>query len=319
MLMLKRSAFVLILAIHAVLLGLLSFGDSPTNIEIAHLPSGLSHWEHGTFYYFKQNPPLVRLIASLPVSFVPHETNWQAFSDDKRLRCELAVGSDFLEANQGRISLLYGLARLVCIPFSILGALICYFWAKELWGYAAGLIAMLLWCFSPMILGHGHLLNPDVAAAAMGITTAYTFRAWFKRKTLERAIIAGVLCGLCILTKSTWIFLFVLWPLLYAVIKLFKLQNEDRRFVKKEWLHIGMMLLTAVFLINLVYGFEGSFKPLGQYQFVSKALSGNEPSKSGALKLGNRFSDSVLGYVPVPFPSYFIEGLDVQKSYPFHG
>jgi 4-amino-4-deoxy-L-arabinose transferase-like glycosyltransferase len=312
--MFKRLVIVLLIVVHVIFLALLSFKDSPTNIEIAHLPSGLSHWEHGTFYYFKQNPPLVRLIASLPVSFMPHETNWQAFSEDKRLRCELAVGSDFLEANQGKIPLLYGLARLACIPFSILGALICYFWAKELWGDAAGFIAALLWCFSPMILGHGHLLNPDVAAAAMGVTAIYTFRAWLKKKTIEKAIIAGVVCGFCILTKLTWIFLFVLLPFLYIINKVFRLQKENQCSLKKEWLHLGIILLIAVFLINLVYGFEGSFRPLGQYQFVSQSLSGNPPSTSGVLKLGNRFSNNVLGYWPVPFPGYFIEGLDVQKS-----
>jgi glutamine amidotransferase-like uncharacterized protein/4-amino-4-deoxy-L-arabinose transferase-like glycosyltransferase len=312
--MFKRLVIVLLIIVHVIFLVLLSFKDSPTNIEIAHLPSGLSHWEHGTFYYFKQNPPLVRLIASLPVSFIPHKTNWQAYSDDKRVRCELAVGIDFLEANQEKIPLLYGLARLTCIPFSILGALICYFWAKDLWGETAGLIATLLWCFSPMILGHGHLLNPDVAAAAMGVTAIYTFRAWLKKKTIEKAIIAGIVCGLCILTKLTWIFLLVLLPFLYIIIKVFRLQNENQYSLKKEWLHIGVILLIAVFLINLVYGFEGSFRPLGQYQFVSQSLSGNIPSTSGIQKLGNRFSNNILGYLPVPFPGYFIEGLDVQKS-----
>jgi glutamine amidotransferase-like uncharacterized protein/4-amino-4-deoxy-L-arabinose transferase-like glycosyltransferase len=311
--MLKHSVIVLVIVIHVIFLVLLSFKDSPTNIEIAHLPSGLSHWEHGTFYYFKQNPPLVRLIASLPVSLIPHKTNWQAFSEDKRLRCELAVGSDFLEVNQEKIPLLYGLARLACIPFSILGALICYFWAKELCGDAAGLIATLLWCFSPMILGHGHLLNPDVAAATMGVTAIYAFRAWLKKKTNEKAIIAGIACGFCILTKSTWIFLLILLPLLYTIIKVFRLQNENQCSLKKEWLHIGVILSIAIFFINLVYGFEGSFRPLGQYQFVSQSLTGKLPSTFGIPKLGNRFSNSVLGYLPVPFPGYFIEGLDIQK------
>jgi glutamine amidotransferase-like uncharacterized protein len=310
----RRLAVVFILLVHITLLSISSFLDSPTNVETAHLPAGLSHWEHGTFYYFKQNPPLVRLVASIPVLFVPHQTNWTSYSDDKRVRCELGLGTDFLEANQERIRLLYGLARLACIPFSVVGALICFFWSKELFGYASGLIAMILWCFSPTILGHGHLLNPDVPAAAMGIAAAYTFRNWLNSQTFYNAIITGIVCGLCITTKSTWVFLLILLPIIYVIAFLLRFQRKQNLYSQTKFVQLGILLLSAVFIVNLVYGFEGSFRLLKSYQFVSKTLSGNEPLPSGNLKLGNRFENSLLGYIPVPFPNYFVDGLDVQKS-----
>ena len=211
-----RSIALCLMAFHACLLCYAGYQDAPTEIEIAHLPAGISHWETGSFYFFRQNPPLVRLVASLPVVCVPHRTEWNAYSTTPGIRPEFWLGHEFLKANGSRSSWLYALARWACIPFSLLGAWISFLWARELFGELSGLMAITLWCFCPMILGHGHLINPDVGAASLGIAAAYAFRQWLHSPTWRNAAITGLVSGLALLTKLPWLILLGLWPLLWV-------------------------------------------------------------------------------------------------------
>ncbi|MGH7137803.1 MAG: hypothetical protein ACREHD_18800, partial [Pirellulales bacterium] len=65
-------------------------------------------------------------------------------------------------------------------------------------------------------------------------------------------------------------------------------------------------------MLNVAYGFEGSFKPLGQLPFVSHVLTKeNEAPATGRV---NRFRDSWLGELPVPLPENYLLGIDQTKA-----
>jgi hypothetical protein len=67
-------------------------------------------------------------------------------------------------------------------------------------------------------------------------------------------------------------------------------------------------------MINMGYAFDGSFRLLKDYQFISHTLTGREISnKNFTVTIGNRFADSWLGYVPIPLPCEFVQGIDTQK------
>ena len=68
---------------------------------------------------------------------------------------------------------MFTLARWACIPFSLLGAYVCYRWAADLYGELAGAWSLVLWCFSPNILAHAQLITPDLGATALGVTAGY--------------------------------------------------------------------------------------------------------------------------------------------------
>src|SRR3972149_2650444 len=55
------------LAIHATLAVTALGRKSLTIDEFAHLPAGVSYWETGHFANYRHNPPLVKLLAALPV------------------------------------------------------------------------------------------------------------------------------------------------------------------------------------------------------------------------------------------------------------
>lgn len=73
-----------------------------------------------------------------------------------------------------------------------------------------------------------------------------------------------------------------------------------------ELLQLAAALGIAIYVVNVCYGFDGTFRPLGEYNFVSAALGGDSNN-------GNRFRDTVLGSLPVPVPRDYVLGIDVQK------
>lgn len=73
------------------------------------------------------------------------------------------------------------------------------------------------------------------------------------------------------------------------------------------------MLTIGWFVLNLGYGFDGSFRKLGDYSFVSRSLTGATGVSQETTVIGNRFRMAALGQVPVPLPQWFVMGVDLQK------
>jgi hypothetical protein len=304
-----------LLLTQAVLLAWSSYIHSPTSDEIAYLPAGISHWRFGRFELGRANPPLVRLIAALPVLAIGCETDWTQFDGAPGQRTEFWVGKDFLKANGFRSFWLFAIARWACIPFVLLGGMICWRWAHELYGPMSGLMALSLWCFCPNVLGNGALITPDTATTSLGIAAAYTFWHWLRAPNWSGAWLAGLVLGFAELAKTNWLVLFALWPLLWATWQ-FCRRSPCAVPVLHQFPQLAHMLMLAIVVINAGYGFDGSFKPLGEFQFLSRTLRGSaaetEDNDSNRV-LGNRFSNTPLAAMPVLLPEQYVIGIDVQK------
>ena len=326
----RTSAVAALLVTHAVLLAYSATQNSPVRDEVGQLPAGISHWTYGRYELYRVNPPLMRMVAALPSLAVGYKEDWHSFDSDLHARPEFAVGRDFVRANGSDWFRLYLLGRWACIPFCLLGAVVCYRWALELWGPPAGFVSLALWCFCPNILGHGQLIMTDAAAAAMGASAAYTFWRWLERPTWPRAALAGCALALAELTKTTWIVLVLIWPLIWVFSVLARRgrrSTNDEAAQRRPWIEAGQMATVfaiALFALNLVYGFRGTLRPLGRYHFVSGTLSGVaapapipagpatgvQPAPSGE---GNRFRSTLLGALPVPLPAAYVQGIDLQR------
>lgn len=58
---------VLLVLLHALMIGWISCVNSPNLYELAHLPASLSYWKFGRFDLYRVSPPLVRMMAVLPM------------------------------------------------------------------------------------------------------------------------------------------------------------------------------------------------------------------------------------------------------------
>ncbi|MDB5342883.1 MAG: family glycosyltransferase, 4-amino-4-deoxy-L-arabinose transferase [Schlesneria sp.] len=293
-----------VLLIHACLLWRLALINTPVFDEIAHLPAGLIHWKSGCFDAYRVNPPLMRMIATCPLLFMNAKLSRQTVSSDPYSRDEFLLGRLFLQENENDYFDYFAICRCALIPISLLGGWMCRNWARELYGEASGRIALLLWCFCPNILAWGSLITPDLGAAAFGVTAGYAFWRWLKAPTWKHTFVAGFCMGLAELSKSTWIILFVLWPVIWLC-----WYWQMRTAFRKSAVQCAAISLIALYVLNSGYAWEGSFCRLGDFRFVSTTLGGME---AHAVP-GNRFRESLLASLPLPVPANYVKGIDVQR------
>ncbi|WP_010588335.1 ArnT family glycosyltransferase [Schlesneria paludicola] len=285
--------------------------QSPTSNEPAHLASGVALWELGRFDVYRVNPPLIRAIAAIPVMMNGCKTHWNNLRYGPQVRSEFAIGADFVKVNRLDSVHLFNLARLACLPFSILGAWCCYLWGRALCGSLSGFLSCVLWCFSPNILAAGQVICPDMGGASLGLVASYTFWRWLKALSWESAALCGATFGLALLARSSWIVLFGLWPSIWFVVFLLQIQKNGVSTSLRS--QIGQMTLlfgVSLYVLNLGYLFDGTLMRLGDFEFVSQRLGNPQPD----ARSGNVFKDGHFAFIPVPLPKEFVLGLDQQKK-----
>ncbi|HVA49387.1 MAG TPA: glycosyltransferase family 39 protein [Pirellulales bacterium] len=321
----------LLLSLHAALLAWAATRHSPSIDEVGHMAAGLSHWHFGRFDLYRVNPPLVRLVATMPVALTRPRSDWSAYSLLRGARGEFECGEQFIAANGEWSFWLFTVARWACIPFSLLGGYVCYRWAGELYGPAGGLLAVALWCFCPNLLAHGQMITPDVGATSLGVLSCYLFWKWIRAPSWPRTFTTGIALGLAELTKATFLVLYAVWPLAWLFWRLARASKnagqafqpdgslatlEERQAGKPGLRQAGQLVLMAalgLYVLNLGYAFEGPLQPLGEFHFLSAALGGPRDMGVPGSARRNRFSGTGLAGLRVPLPANYVLGIDHQK------
>lgn len=278
--------------------------------EAGHLPAGISHWQLGNTDLYRVNPPLVRMVATIPLAPFDYDLDWSWDSSDTYARPEWKMGVELWQTHGMDAYRYLTVARWMSIPWSLLAAGLVFHWSRKLYGAQAGLFSAVLWCFSPLVLTNAQVMTPDTAAAALGLCAAFAFWKWFQVGDLGSTYNAGLLLGLAELTKTTWIVLFGVWPLLWVIHVCRSPGWRSFPSLRRQGVLLAVLLVVSVFVINLGYGFEGTFTRLGDFRFVSSTLRGPD---STINTRGNRFDETVLGSIPVPLPRNYVLGIDRQK------
>ena len=120
--------------------------------------------------------------------------------------------------------------------------------------------------FLPNILAHGQLVTPDIGATAMGLAAGYFFWHWLTEPGWSHAGIAGLAMGLAELTRTNWIILFALWPVAWLIWMWAPLRQGTWTVRVAGLAQLSLVLLLGVYVLNVGYLFDGSFRPLGEYE-----------------------------------------------------
>jgi hypothetical protein len=287
--MTRGVPLILMLLVHVGMLAHSAKSHAPTWDEPQRLSAGVYHWRYGQFEADIGNPPLVALAGGLPVTLCGADVD--------------ATGRHFADVNGRRVFHLVYIARLACIPFSIVGAVICWRWACSLYGPLAGLAAGLLWCFCPLVLGHGALVTGDVAASSFGACACYSCRQWLACPTGRRATAAGVLLGIALLSKYVWVVMPVLWLVLWGLWR----WRERNALSRADWLrdlrHVSLIAAIALGVVNLGFGFSESFRPLREYCGGRLAMDDDWERLTGTM------AQEGFAAVRIPLPKSFLDGL----------
>ena len=303
------AAVAVLLCVQAALLAHVAATAAAVTDETAHLAAGLAQWRFGRFDAYSVNPPLVKAVAAVPLALGGSRVDWRPYSPRHGTRKEWDLGRAWVDANGTAASDLLTRARWAVVPLVVIGGWVCARWASDLHGGRwAGPLACGLWCLNPSLLANGALATPDAAAAAAGVGAGYAFWRFLNDRRLSTAVLAGAAAGVANLCKMTWVFLFGLWPLLWAF---WLLRDRGRdgaveRGRGREAALICVVLATACFTLNAGYGFDGTGTPLGGFRFVSRTLGGDDAP-------GNRFAVGPLAGLPAPVPRDWLLGVDLQR------
>ncbi len=267
-----RKWFVPVLAglfvIFAIELYLSARLESQTFDEPAHLYAGYSYWLHSDFGINPEHPPLVKLIASLPLlsNKPPYPT-----PPNIHFRAQSAIGGMALMSGPGAQTLLAHARSAVSIFAFALGLLIV-FAAREMFGDEAALIALVLFVFDPLILAHGPLIGTDMGATCCIFAAVYAFYRFCKQPSYVRLGICCLAAGLALAAKHSAILLFPILAMLIVAELLFIRgdQSTSKPAVPplRQWLKsagvFATILVVAVAILWAFYGFRYAARPGGQ-------------------------------------------------------
>src|SRR5437867_11869042 len=213
---------------------------SPTTDEPTHLASGYSYWMTRDFRMNPEHPPLAKLLAAIPLlalhpQFDTNDRNWKSANEDN-------FGDDFLYENDADRLIFW--ARIPMVLIASIGAIVTFLWARDLFGEAAGLLALTLYAFCPNLLAHGMLVTTDVPLATFTVLALYLF--W--KRGLNPSWKADVVTGLAVGAAMTSKFSGALVPVIITVFCL----------ARKEIKSLFIIGLASLVIIEAAYLFTAS-------------------------------------------------------------
>lgn len=225
-----------------------------------HTFAGYMMWKHDDFGLNPEHPPLVKLVAALPllpmnlrVPILKHrEFKLEAFLD----------GSNFMAWNYTK-GILFR-ARMAVSFFTLLLALLIFCAAREMYGSTSGFIALILFVFDPNFLAHGALVATDVGVSCFIFGSIYCFYRYAKKPNWMRLVIAGGVTGLALSSKHTGL---LLLPMFFALVICESLKRENGSSPVKRFLRLtgssAIILLIGFVVLWAFYGFRYKARPAG--------------------------------------------------------
>jgi len=278
--------------------------------EYGHVPAGISYWQLGRFSLYRENPPLIQALAALPPLFSGAKMDYSGMG---RGRSEWAVGQAFLNTNASRIHSIFTGSRAMILSLCLVSGMLIFWWPSKLYGNAAAVGCAALWLLDPNVLAFSTVVTTDVGSACTCLLAAYAFWRFLNQPGFGHAMLAGVTLGLAEGSKFNMLILYPTWVLLVLVSQ-FRLWPDLPKFpIGKITLLVMTMFGFSLLVLNSLYKFDGSFAPLGVYNFKSQALSGEATADLRVPPSDNRFRETLIAWVPVPFPRDYILGLDSQR------
>ncbi len=183
-------------------------------------------------------------------------------------------------------------------------------WSHVALGAIASIIICTFWCFSPDVLAHGQTIVPEVGSVALGVMACFSLNKYIQDPRCSQAFSAGAFLGLALLTKLTWLTGLATFPLTALMCGIWLKKDLQSREHWRRCLDCGLMITTAIIVLNAGYFFEENGTKLRDYEFCSQQLGG---AGCNALNLGNRFYAKQAWGFSDPLPKNYVLGIDYLK------
>ncbi len=270
---------------------------SATYDETSHLPSGYLYLKTSDFSFHNHNPPLIKILAAVPLLAMDINLDKERYAKIKGLE---DIGLEFMNNNAQDYRKIFFYGRLMILVIGLFGGFIVFAWARKIYGYPAGCAALFFYSLSPNILAHSHFVTSDLGSAVFILAALYFFSRWLKRgMSAGDTILSGVLLGCAELTK------FSALPLYGILIIYFFYYYFKYALPRKSIVSLAAIFLISIIIINAGYLFDGTFTPIGTFEFKTQFL--------------NSIQNILPSSVPMPLPYEYVSGFDVTKADAYQG
>ena len=290
-----------ILCVFALIAGMSLHYQNYWSAETEHSCAGYIYLTTGHTFNLATHGIITGALSALPLMFihVDHPV-WETVPNIKKY-CEF----EFASYGNNSPELILILTKIPMILIGLLGGIYVYKWSKDLFGEEAGIFSLVLYCFSPLVLGYSRTTNLDITTAVFFFITLYYFWRYYKFNKGRDILWMGFFLGLTCLTKPS---VFVIFPV-FLIIGLIMVFKKKWKF----WDFISLMIITCIigFVIFLLpYSFE--WHPIynsNDMLYMNATDYRSEDKLDGIISKFPVWSQKdakwFLTEVPVPAPHYW--------------
>ncbi len=252
---LRTAGVAFLLTILALQLALSARRESQTWDEACHIFAGYSYWTHADFGDNPEHPPLVKLLAALPLLRLPLKVPAHPGIFSKE--ADFVTATQFVYSNDAA-AILFRTRMAAALLTLLLGRLV-FAVAREMFGDVAAFVALALLVFEPNILAHGALVTTDVGMSCFLLATVYAFYRYVKKPTAGRLVLTGVAAGLGLTTKHSAILIPPILFVLAACEVARRDASADRgdNKPKRALRLVGALVVVGVIAVAVLWAFYG--------------------------------------------------------------
>ena len=250
-----------LIVLQMILIAIIVHGESLTFDEGNHIFAGYMMWHTGDYGLNPEHPPLVKLVATLPLL---QEQLWVPPLQHRMFKGEAyRDGRDFMERNDGPNHRLLFRMRLAAGVFTVGLSVMVFLIGTKLFGQSVGLLALLLVVFEPNVLANSDLVTTDVGVACFFLATIYCFYRYARQPSVIRLLLTGLAAGLTLSAKHSGI---LLGPMLLGLTLVEIACAEWGQRKRMAGALFGGLVATMVLAVGLLwafYGFRYAARPVG--------------------------------------------------------
>lgn len=221
--------------------------------EAVHLSAGVMYWRTGDFRLNPEHPPLIKLMATLPLSLMPIKTftdhpTWISWN-------EWEYGDYFLYHNVFSVQTMLLFARIPVMVLSIAFGWWLFCASRDLFGHWGGTFTVALYTLDPNIIAHSRYITTDLGFSAFAFLSIYRLLKLLQQPNRSNAFWFGVGFTCMLLSKfSSLPFTLII----LAVVLLVKWLHPELPVLQKravrKWLWIAIPSIALV--TWAMYGFD---------------------------------------------------------------
>ena len=271
--------------------------QSLTYDEPVHIAEGLDAWRHGRFEQYNDQPPLSRLLCTLPLISEKWQVDVQQLTEGFQVT---RVAPDPIELAQR--------ARRVNTILGLLLGLLVWLAASRMFSRGAANLALALYVCTPALIAHFSLATTDGAATLLIFATAWQLARWRGSPTWGQTLLLSAALGLMLLAKFSTAVMFVL-----ALLWMLVLRRDAISFnpLKWNWGKTASAMLLAFCMVWAGYFFHVSHLAIHDGTLTATFPHWNE-------KIEKPIQSRMNLSLPVPAGEY-IEGFREVARHNRHG